>query len=142
MTEQVYAAERSTTVCYTCNGDNSKLTWQGNVGLMYPSDQYMVYGNGVNEKCYITPASCYNNNAQTGWVYNSNIRDGQTRYEWTGLLSSLDGGTAVIVAYGQGPLLRDTSLFTRGVRPVIYLSSNIKIIGGTGEESNPYKLSL
>ena len=29
-----------------------------------------------------------------------------------------------------------------GVRPVLYLSSNVKITDGTGESTNPYKLGL
>ena len=50
-TEQIYEEERGNTVCGACNSDTTKLTWTGKVGLMYPSDEYMVYGNGVNATC-------------------------------------------------------------------------------------------
>ena len=39
---------------------------------MYPSDEYMVYGNDVNITCYTNPKGCAGTNAQTGWVYNGN----------------------------------------------------------------------
>ena len=71
-TEKIYGEERGTTVCGACNGDESKLIWQWNVGLMYPSDEYMVYGNDVNITCYTNPKGCAGTNAQTGWVYNGN----------------------------------------------------------------------
>ena len=81
-TEKIYREERGNMVCPACNNDTSKLTWQGNVGLMYPSDVYMVYGNGVNETCYTNPkeGGCQGTNAQTGWVYNSNKASGSDGY--------------------------------------------------------------
>ena len=141
-TEEVYAWERGNMPCGACNSDVTKLTWTGKVGLMYPSDEYMVYGNGVNVSCYSSPSGCSGTNAQTGWVYNSNILEGQTSKTTTWLLSP-DSDYTVIVSrvYSGGFLSFDAVDYdTYGVRPVVYLKSSVKITDGTGEETNPYVL--
>ncbi len=140
-TEKIYGEERGTTVCGACNSDITKLTWTGSVGLMYPSDEYMVYGNGVNDTCYTNPNECYRSNAQTGWVYNSNIKEGQTSPDYTWFLSSHAGDSYIVLfALSDGFLVNDSSDGSGGVRPVVYLKSDIKIADGTGEVGSPYTL--
>ena len=140
-TSKIYGEERGTTVCGACNSDTTKLTWTGIVGLMYLSDEYMVYGNGVNATCYDNPYGCNGTNAQTGWVYKSNILEGQSSPSYTWLLSSRAGAsTGVFGAYGDGDLDDNGSGGSSGVRPVVYLKSNIKIVDGTGEAGSPYTL--
>ena len=140
-TEKIYGEERGTTVCGACNSDTTKLTWTGIVGLMYPSDEYMVYGNGVNATCYDNPYGCYGTNAQTGWVYKSNILEGQSSLSYTWLLSSHAGGSSYVLrATSGGDLHGSNSNNSLGVRPVVYLKSNIKIADGTGEVGSPYTL--
>ena len=140
-TSKIYGEERGTTVCGACNSDTTKLTWTGIVGLMYPSDEYMVYGNGVNATCYDNPYGCYGTNAQTGWVYKSNILEGQSSPSYTWLLSSYAGSSVgVLYAISDGALSNYSSYNSLGVRPVVYLKSNIKIADGTGEVGSPYTL--
>ena len=140
-TEKIYGEERGTTVCGACNSDTTKLTWTGKVGLMYPSDEYMVYGNGVNATCYNSPMNCQGTDATTGWVFNSNILEGQTSKVNTWLLSSRAGlSDGVLDAYSDGNLYSFYSDYSYGVRPVVYLKSNIKIADGTGEVGSPYTL--
>ena len=140
-TEKIYGEERGATVCGACNSDTTKLTWTGKVGLMYPSDEYMVYGNGVNATCYDNPNGCDGTNAQTGWVYKSNVLEGQSSPSYTWLLSSYAGSSYyVLSALSGGSLSSYYSGSSRGVRPVVYLKSNIKIAEGTGEEGTPYTL--
>ena len=140
-TEKIYGEERGTTVCGACNSDTTKLTWTGKVGLMYPSDEYMVYGNGVNSACYDNPNGCSGTNAQAGWVCKSNILEGQSSPSYTWLLSSDAGYSGdVLSASGGGTLHYGNSFSSHGVRPVVYLKSNIKIAGGTGEVGSPYTL--
>ena len=142
-TEKIYGEERGNTVCGACNSDTTKLTWTGSVGLMYPSDEYMVYGNGVNDTCYTDPIGCNGSNAQTGWVYKSNVLEGQTSPDYTWFLSSRAGHwNYVLRAYSDGGLYSGDSFGSIGVRPVVYLKSEIKITEGTGEEGSPYKLGL
>ena len=139
-TEEIYAWERGTTVCGACNSDTTKLTWTGKVALMYPSDEYMVYGNGVNATCYSSPSGCSGTNAQTGWVYNSNKLNGSIFTTW--LLSPYSSYySCAFYAFTDGTLSRsDVNYGSHGVRPVVYLKSNIKIADGTGEVGSPYTL--
>ena len=140
--EVIYKKERGNVKCDSC-GNATKLIWTGKIGLMYPSDEYMVYGNGVNEICYSNSTSCNETNALTGWIFSSNIREGQTSKVNTWLLSTYSGAAwGVMTVDSTGYLSYDYSpVKTNGVRPVVYLKSSIKILSGTGEESNPYVLS-
>ena len=111
---------------------------------MYPSDEYMVYGNGVNDICYTNPNGCSGTNALSGWIYKSNVLEGQTSPYYTWFLSSFAGySESVLIAVGDGGLdvlQRLGSRGSYGVRPVVYLKSDIKITEGTGESGNPYVL--
>lgn len=106
------------------------------VGLMYPSD----YGYASSE-CYnnSTNLSSYNNSTctESNWLYQTIGGE----YEW--LLSPWSGISdyafdvhsdgSVGVDYG------DNVNRTRGVRPTVYLKSNI-VFEGTGTSSDPYKI--
>ena len=143
-TEQLYVNERGSITCGACNSDTNKLTWVGKVGLMYPSDEYMVYGNGVNDSCYINPRECSGANAQDGWVYRSNFLEGQSSSNFTWLLSTLAGDATRVLLVGSSGTLGSnySSAYKQGVRPVVYLKSNIYIKDGDGSIDNPYSLSL
>ena len=144
-TEEVYALERGNTPCGACNSDKTKLTWTGKVGLMYPSDEYMVYGNGVNATCYNDPYQCNSASiASTGWVYKSNVKEEKTSQTITWFLSSdAFNSYNVLYANSRGYLISNHSGSDYyGVRPVVYLKSDIYIYGGNGTKKKPYKLSL
>ena len=101
-------------------------------------------GIGVNESCYsyINTNRCSVTNAQTGWVYNSNILEGASSVSTTWFLSpnSSDAYEA-FVAYSNGkPGCYYNVRNTSAARPVVYLKSNIKIAGGTGEVGSEYTL--
>ena len=110
---------------------------------MYPSDEYMVYGFGVNSDCYNDPQMCFPNSARTGWIYNSNNLEGETDISDTWFISlELSSSRFVLFLDSGGVLYNNNAYIKYAVRPVLYLSSNVKIIDGTGEQSNPYKLGL
>ena len=145
--EEVYARERGNTTCGACNSDTTKLTWTGKVGLMYPSDEYMVYGNGVNATCYSYTPSCSGTNAQTGWVFKSNVLEGQSSPYSTWFLSpNSSHAYDAFDATSSGSLDSNYYGYVKGnaygVRPVVYLKSDIKISEGTGEVGSPFKLGL
>ena len=142
--EEVYTWERGNTTCGACNSDVTKLTWAGKVALMYPSDEYMVYGNGVNATCYGNTRDCRESNAQTGWVYNSNILEGGSSVYYTWLLSPYSGNANDTFLAESDGFLYGYSVYrgSAGVRPVVYLKSNIKIAGGTGEVGSEYTLEV
>ena len=70
----------------------------------------------------------------TNWMFNSD-------YWWTltqdGDLSS---GVFTVDVYGKFTYM--TASLMQQVRPTLYLSSEIKITGGTGTSSDPYQISL
>ena len=106
------------------------------VGLMYPSD----YGY-ASSGCYnnSTNLSSYNNSTctESNWLYQTN----GGKYEWllspnsdtSGYAFCVDRGGSVY--YGSGNYLYSTI----GVRPTVYLKSNI-VFEGTGTSSDPYKI--
>ena len=147
-TEKIYGDERGTLI-------NSRTTdWTGKVALMYPSDVYMVYANGVDNNCYNDPYHCKSGVPSTGWVYNSNILQGGSEIYNTWLLSPGYCTNACMESYIFGNLSDYGTTYDvsgsfgnsndvdekLGVRPVVYLSSSVKIIDGDGSSGNPYVL--
>jgi len=142
-TEDIYAWERGT-VTY----NNSRPTsWEGKVALMYPSDMYMTYANGVEDNCYNDPYKCYTSatpaaDPTQSWVHNTNKLEGSNSQLWTWFLSPNSGYSFSVFLASVGCLGNDNANTTVGGRPVVYLKSDIKITEGTGEESSPFKLGL
>ena len=128
MTNQFYAYERGTT-----RYDTSRpLYWDGNVGLMYPSDYGYAAGNTcvTNTDFYNYDGGCYQND----WLFNS-------KDEW--LLSPHSGGSInAFSLFSSGFVGLNYNVgYPRSVRPVFYLKSSASISDGDGTESNPYLLS-
>ena len=140
-TADIYASERGTNVY-----SESPLNWEGKVALMYPSDMYMTYAKGVNYQCFINPSGCSKNNGQTvdptrSWVHNTNKLQGNNEQQITWFLSpSLDSQTSVLYVRVFGSIGYIMAGNNYGVRPVVYLKSNIEIFDGDGTSENPYKL--
>ena len=130
----MYNAERGTLhVINPSDGITRTNTWDGKIALIYPSD----YGYAsTNEACRDSMNSKTNNvyNCKNeNWLFNS-------KYQWTlspnsgnayfVFLVSEDGHVSNSYAYGAG-----------GVRPVLFLKSDVVIAGGTGESiENAYTL--
>ena len=122
---------------------DQKTTWTGKVGLMYPSDYcYAPICGSTTDRttCLNTSLSewdssdvsnCKNND----WLFNSFNK-------WT-ISPYADSFSATDVFYEIfGDILCDFACNPEGVRPVVYLLSNVKISSGTGSESDPFELSL
>ena len=135
---EMYVWERGTTVY---NSDRS-TSWTGKIALMYPSDYTYTYALGVDNTCYTDGYDCRTDRGGTptkGWIYNTNSKYNQ----WLLSRSSVDSyafllSVAGAVYYGRNSY--DSSGI--GVRPSLYLVSNIKIDSGDGSEQSPYQLSL
>ena len=138
--QESYIDERkNTTIQFTDLGMTVSRTsnWIGKVGLMYPSDYgYASSGcrNGEETLNNYDDGVC----TSTNWFHNS-------EKQWT-LAPSAAAGTHVRCVYSGD--VRDyvpdgTSWDGEyDICPSVYLLSSIKIIGGDGTSSNPYKLSL
>ena len=130
-----YNQERSTTLISTPSDNVPRNnTWEGKIALIYPSD----YGYAsTNEACRDSMSSKTNNvfNCKNeNWLFNS-------KYQWT--LSPYSGSARSVFYVYSGGYVDDyyNATSTNGVRPVLFLKSDVVIAGGTGESiENAYTL--
>ena len=133
--DDYYKIEQGTTV-YNCSINDGACprttTWIGNVGLMYASD----YAYATDLSLCKNPGSTYNATdcKDKNWL-NKNIN------QWT-IMPTSANGYQVFNIRNDGIIARNYASDNRKIRPVVYLKSNIKITGGTGTSSDPYKLSI
>ena len=121
-----------------CNDTvNRTTTWEGYVGLMYPSDYGYAVGGEARTNC-LANTNLYNydtNNCDSNdWLYNS--------WQWT--MSSLAGSSgASYVFYVDlgGDLLNTLAGYENSVRPALFLIPSIEI-SGEGTPIAPFTLSV
>ena len=136
-TEKIYGEERGTTVYNSTRPTN----WEGKVALMYPSDMYMTYAKGVNTTCYNNPSTCDSGTPTASWIYKSNVLEGRSTVDVIWFLSPLAGSpSSEYAAISNGKLGIYSGYIKSGVRPVVYLKSDVQIFDGDGSKGNPYKL--
>ncbi len=135
-TESYYTAERGSTK----GGAGGALSTNGNVGLPYPSDFGYTYAKGVSDGCYNTPSnsdssSCGSTNAGKGWMFS-------TSYSFWTITPRSDNSLSVFAVGTSGfvhvPSAYDDTYY--GVRPVVYLQSNIQL-SGEGTVNSPYTIT-
>ena len=131
--ETYYSWERGTTVY---NGRS--INWLGKIALIYPSDIFYNYALGVDDSCYNTSGVCYNSSGRdSGWIYNSNSNS----HQW--ILSHKSNSSSTTWYIGPSAGLDDRGVNNNhGIRPTLYLSSQVKITSGIGKSDDPYNLSL
>ena len=131
--ERYYDIERGTSVY-----SGHSTSWNGKIALMYPSDYTYTYALGVDNACYTDGYDCDGSSGKTnGWIYNTNSNS----TEW--LLSRHSVNSLYAFALGaSGCVGNNNSNNSYGVRPSLYLVSNIKIDSGDGSEQSPYQLSI
>ena len=129
-----YNQERSTTLINTPSDNVPRNnTWYGKIALIYPSD----YGyastdttcrNGTNSTTNGVD-NCQNEN----WLFNSASQ--QT------LAPTSGNALTVLQAVSSGFVGSGFAYYTAGVRPALFLKSDVVIAGGTGESiENAYTL--
>ncbi len=149
-----YSYERSNNngkICKYGSDSNSNLfcsdpferttTWQGKIGLMYPSD----YGYATSGGTSMNRASCLakelSNWSAASDCYNNDWL-GFQREQWT-LSPMADSSKAVNVFSVQhnGSVAGDNyASYNYAVRPSVYLISKTSILGGEGTLENPYEI--
>ncbi len=123
----MYNAERGTThVTNPSDGMIRTNTWDGKIGLIYPSD----YGYAsTNEACRnnIGNGDCNNDN----WLSTSN--------KWT-LTSYTTSPSGVFMSSVNGFIgfYTNEAATRTAIHPTLFLNSNVIISGGTGELEKPY----
>ena len=133
-----YGYERGTTVY---SGRSTK--WTGKIGLMYPSDYgYATSGGTTKDRAACLAKALYNwgSSAFSDCKGNDYLFDANN-VQWTLVPSSALDYPVFNVLPGGGVLHNDANI-TYAVRPVLFLKSNIQVVKGTGEKSNPYTLKM
>ena len=126
---KMYNAERGTLhVSNPSDKIQRTNTWKGKIALMYPSD-YGYASTDTTCRSGLGSNNCKNEN----WLFNST-------YQWT--LSPISGrADSVFNVYLGGFVGYGNAFVTIGVRPVLFLKSDVVISGGTGESiENAYTL--
>ena len=131
-----YNYERGTTV-YSGN----PTTWVGKIALMYPSDYGYATSGGTTtnrasclaKELYNWDSSSYSDCKNNDYLYDS------SNYQWT-LTSRTGHSGSVFLVRSTGYVDSSDAAASRASRPVLYLSSNVTIVGGNGTSSSPYVL--
>ena len=152
LTKHFYTYERSDNtgkICSSgtyCNDTVERtITWTGKVGLMYPSD----YGYATSGGDTTNRATCLNTNLSdwgsssisdchtNDWLFNSSSQRTISPYAHSSGADYAFGVSSV------GYVLNLIAYYNyNGVRPVVYLTSNVKISGGEGTSESPFSLEL
>ena len=134
-----YERERGTTVY-----SGRPTTWQGEIALMYPSDYgYATSGGSTTnrEAClakelYNWASSSYSDCKNNDWLLDSGT------IQWTLTPGSSNSYRVFIVSNPGFVHFSDNAYIPAGVRPSVYLTSNVSISGGDGTMNNPYILKV
>ena len=133
-----YGYERGTTVY-----SGRPTTWTGKIGLMYPSDYGYATGGGssINRTLCLAKellgwdSSSYTDCKNNDYLFKSSYA------QWT-LASNSGFAHYVFRVYTLGDVAGNYAYLTRGVRPTLYLKSNISVKSGDGTSEIPYQLNL
>ena len=124
---QFYSYERGETV-YT----GRPIIWTGKIALAYPSD----YGYAADLGSCTQALNSYNNCTSVNWM--KSILAGNI------LLTSHSSHPAGVWAVESTMNVSNASYYSYvaiGVRPVLYLASELSLSGGVGSSADPYRLS-
>ncbi len=110
-------------------------TSTGKIGLMYVSD----YGYAAHTNAWTTDLSGYSNQTikDNNWLFNLNSNE----YEWTIVPNSNYSFDVWSVNY-LGSVGNRSAHYGSASRPVLYLESSAKILGGTGSEAEPFRIGM
>ncbi len=131
-----YEAERGTIV-----PTNASSNWDGYIGLIYLSDYgYATAGNysGTDRQfCLDSPVFDYDSVTycyEKNWLYTSS-------YDQWVLSPVSDSDDLVFNIKKTGWTNNNGALAANAVRPTLYLTSNVKILNGSGSYSSPYTIT-
>ena len=133
-----YGYERGTTV-YSGHAP----TWPGKIGLMYPSDYgYATSGGSTTDRAACLAKEMLNWNGSGVSDCKNNDYLLKSYYQWTLAPRSSDS-TYVFAVDSEGFVDNFNAYDTLGVRPAVFLKSNISITNvGTGTSESPFQLKV
>ena len=151
LVSQFYSYERSSNtgkICSSgtyCNDTVERTTtWNGKIGLMYPSDYGYATSGGsrsnrtscLNKELYNWDSSSYSDCKNNDWLYNS------SNMQWTLSPIAYSSYSSYVFDVNFPGCVNNAYAGSAGlVRPSVYLVPSTSILGGEGTESNPYILS-
>ena len=125
------------------NSGSHATSWTGYVGIMYPSDY--AYASDLSVCTYdgYYYSDDTTNCTGTNWIFQGNVVSGSTSkvYTWTISPKSSSAYSAFYVG-STGFVSARSVYYAYGVRPVVYLSSQVGIVDGSGAPGDPYILSI
>ncbi len=128
-----------------CNDSVNRTTsWQGKVGLIYPSD----YGYATSGGTETNRTSCFESalNSWNNFSYNECTNNDwllSSSYYWTLSPIAFSAHSDLVFDVDSSGLVGLEGAYNaRGVRPSVYLSSNVVVLSGDGSHESPYTLGL
>ena len=143
-----YTEERGTRngkICSSGTYCNDKVerttTWKGLVGLMYPSDYgYATSGGSTTDRTTCLNTVLYSWNSSVSDCKNNDwLLLSGTQWTLSPYATSSDASGAFGVGSG-GSVYNGSAYISNGVRPVVYLTSNVGVQSGDGSKGNPFTL--
>ena len=123
-----YNHERSTTISTPSSDSVPRTnTWDGKIALIYPSD-YGYASTDTTCRSGLSSSNCKNEN----WLFNSAV-------QWT--LSPYSNNAYRVFAVGSGGSIGFSYAHRPyGVRPALFLKSDVEILSGEGTNDKPFVL--
>ena len=134
-----YTYERDTTVY-----SGRSTEWIGKIGLIYPSDYgFATSGGSITDRtaCLAKELFSWDSSSVSDCRNNDWLYDDSSYIQWT-LTPYSNSSSLVFGPYSTGNVYYSRAYVSNAVSPALYLSSNVKISGGTGTSSDPFILSL
>ena len=145
LTKSFYELERRNITGKTCTSGtycndtvNRTTTWEGYVGLMYPSDYGYAVGGEARENC-LANTNLFNYNTNNCYVNDWLSRPTNTEQR---TMSPYESSADVVFIVLLGYATNLATHYDYAVRPTLFLKSNVEISGGTGSATNPYTLKM
>ena len=111
----------------------SNNTWEGYVGLIYPSDY--LYATGLTRK------ECLTNNVLDKYTADSFCTKSNyltsTNKMWT-MTTYIDSDNKKEVFNTSNKIDHNSNIEEYEIKPVVFLTNNVMITEGSGEKTNPY----
>lgn len=110
--------------------NSSSTTYPAKIGLMYVSD----YGYAANSSSWTLDLWSYGDATANNWLY-AGID------EWTISRDSATADSAHFIHEDGYVTHPGVHYYDYGARPAFYLNSSVTLSGGTGTQSNPYRIA-
>ena len=129
----MYNAERGTEhISNPSDGTTRNNTWDGKIALIYPSDYgYASTDRACRDNMY-SKTNNVDNCKNENWLFNS-------VNQWT-LSPRSDSALAVFIVGSGGSVYASVAYNTFGVRPALFLKSDVEILSGDGTNDYPFVL--